>query len=94
MLRMRHPFLPFLTDELWQRLHRPSLFPGESTPSTASRFNDQLPLSIMTAQQATPSEWKCLIDVDAERRMEDINAVVKTSRSLISSLTSLLPSIE
>ncbi|XP_024545487.1 valine--tRNA ligase, mitochondrial 1, partial [Selaginella moellendorffii] len=65
-LRMLHPFMPFITEELWQRL------PHKKKSEERS--------SIMTASY--PTEKPGWSNHEVEKEMELISSVVKTARSL------------
>lgn len=65
-LRLLHPFMPFITEELWQRLPNRRMYRSEET--------------IMTANYPKPDEdWE---DVATERNMEIIKEAIHSARSL------------
>src|SRR6185436_18341927 len=63
-LRLLHPFIPFITEELWQRVPRPATSP------------------ISIALAAFPDERVASRDVDAERDMASLQAVISAARSI------------
>ncbi|KAL1671933.1 tRNA synthetases class I-domain-containing protein, partial [Schizophyllum commune] len=70
-LRLLHPFMPFVTEELWQRLPRR---PNDSTPSIMlSKF----PESVRTDHDFTFDE--------AEKQFDLVFSALKTGRSLAAS---------
>ncbi|KAL8036187.1 hypothetical protein ABFS82_12G140100 [Erythranthe guttata] len=69
-LRLLHPFMPFITEELWQRL-----------PSKKDSLRKQ---SIVISEY--PSTVECWTDDGVESEMEMIESVVKSLRSLRSQL--------
>ena len=70
-LRLLHPVMPYLTEELWQRLPR--------DPSAASGASDAArSIALADYPLAAPE----LADPDAERGMDAVMAVVQTARSL------------
>jgi valyl-tRNA synthetase len=65
-LRLLHPFAPFVTEELWQRLVRPA---GESAGAT----------SIMVASWPSPEGTR---DAEAERRLDALMDLVRAIRNM------------
>ena len=65
-LRLMHPLMPFITEELWQRVPRP-----------ASRK-----ASVAFGPYPTPDEEKGLRSVDVEAWMETLQAVVSAARTV------------
>ncbi|KAL3839603.1 hypothetical protein ACJIZ3_024194 [Penstemon smallii] len=65
-LRLLHPFMPFITEELWQRL--------------PSRKDSARKESIMISEY--PSAVECWTNDDVELEMDMVEAVVKSLRSL------------
>ncbi|XP_068331229.1 valine--tRNA ligase, mitochondrial 1-like [Pyrus communis] len=65
-LRLLHPFMPFVTEELWQRLPSPK--------------DHKRPASIMICEY--PSTVECWTNERAESEMNLIDSVVKSLRSL------------
>ena len=63
-LRALHPFIPFLTEELWHRVPRP---PGS-------------PISLALASY--PNEASAPRDLDVERDMASVQAVISAARAL------------
>jgi valyl-tRNA synthetase len=67
-LKLLHPFMPFLTEELWQRLPR-----RKGDPITETIMLTKFPVEL--------SEWN---QPQAEADFESVNKVVRASRSLLS----------
>lgn len=82
-LRMLHPFMPYLTEELWQKL------PGTSAELHHIAYRDA-DSSVMLAEfpQGDPSA----IDEAAEREMDAIIAVIKKVRNIRSEMN-ISPSV-
>ena len=82
-LRLLHPLMPFVTEELWQRLPKPPAAPSEGGPSSSSS-----PPSIMVARYPTAvaggggAEGR---DPEAEADMAAVLAAVQAVRTLRSS---------
>ncbi|MCL2025077.1 MAG: valine--tRNA ligase [Coriobacteriia bacterium] len=68
-LRLLHPFMPFLTDEIWKTLPREA-------------HDEALAQSIMVAPWPNAAEFTHLIDPDAEHAIERIKAVVTAARAV------------
>ncbi len=68
LLRMLHPCMPFVTEELWQALVRPDLRPGEA------------PESIMVAPW--PEARPTAIDEAAESALEGVIEIIRGIRNL------------
>jgi len=65
-LRLLHPYMPFLTEEIWQRMHE------------AVGVKPAVP-SIMVAQWPTPAGWR---DEAAEQEVELLTEVVRAIRNI------------
>jgi valyl-tRNA synthetase len=65
-LRLMHPLMPFITEELWQRVPRP-----------ASR-----PASVALAPYPTPDVEKAARDADVEGWMETLQATISAARTI------------
>ncbi|KAJ3340349.1 hypothetical protein HDU83_007111, partial [Entophlyctis luteolus] len=66
-LKLLHPMMPFVTEELWQRLPR--------------RDNDVLRETIMKAKY--PVEMECWNNPEADAEFEAVNKLVRAARSLM-----------
>jgi valyl-tRNA synthetase len=66
-LRLLHPFMPFITDEIWRKL------PLDRT---------NLPASIMVATWPDPSTLKDMRNVDAESTITYLKSVVTAARAV------------
>lgn len=77
-LRLLHPVMPFVTEELWQHLRQ-----GTTKPPV-SRLMSHVPISIMKAEW--PKVEKRLIDREAERLFERLQAVITAIRTTRSEL--------
>jgi valyl-tRNA synthetase len=72
-LRLLHPFMPFITEDLWQRL---PLARGEGQPE-----------SLMVAAWPTADEFAMCVDLDAEAEFATLKDVVGAVRSIRSQFT-------
>ena len=66
-LRLLHPFMPFLTEELWTRL--PQQAPAEGAPSS---------ISLQPFPQAAP-DW---LDPEAEQQMNQLQEIIVAARNI------------
>ena len=67
-LRLLHPFMPFVTEEVWQRLI--AVLPAEGSP----------PDSIMVAPYPQPDAW--VLDPEAEEEIELVTDIVRGIRNV------------
>ena len=63
-LRLLHPIMPFVTEELWQRLRRTGL------DGTELHVDASMPESLLSAPFPTPEATNRLRDTQAEADME------------------------
>ena len=77
-LRLLHPFMPFITEEIWQNLlHR---LPVEGGPSSARGGSGQaLPVSVMIAPY--PQSDPACIDPQAEQEMRALIQMIRAIRN-------------
>jgi valyl-tRNA synthetase len=73
-LRLLHPYMPYVTEELWQRL-RPFL---ANPPSNAGSAEPVEALIVAPYPQADPA-WR---DEEAERQVEDVIEIVRAIRNI------------
>ncbi|RKP00108.1 hypothetical protein CXG81DRAFT_13641 [Caulochytrium protostelioides] len=69
ILRLMHPFMPYLSEELWQRVMQRA---GPHRPAA----------SICVAAYPEPAQWT--VDAQALAQFEDVQAVCRAARSLLS----------
>ncbi len=74
-LRLLHPFMPFITEEIWQNLMR--RLPKEGAPLAGS--GEALPESIMVAPYPQPEEGR--MDPQAEREMGAMTLMIRAIRN-------------
>jgi len=72
-LRLLHPMMPYISEEIWQKL------PANSAVSGAT--NGASGASLIVAQWPKAADFTKLRDADAERRIELLKAVVTAARS-------------
>ncbi|OFZ20557.1 MAG: valine--tRNA ligase [Bdellovibrionales bacterium GWB1_55_8] len=75
LLRLLHPFMPFLTEELWQTL------PWKKPANTRARDRDGKPQIVTLMFQEFPKVQTNLHDSEAERTIDAIRAVVEAIRN-------------
>ena len=75
-LRLLHPFMPFITEEIWQNLMR--RLPKEGDPSAGS--GEGLPESIMVSPYPQPEEGRS--DTQAEREMGAMTMMIRAIRNV------------
>ena len=85
VLRLLHPFMPFLTEELFQRLHTLGVAGSGSTDADATHA------SVMTSAVQCGPQWH---DDGVERDMADVLGVVHASRSLVKTVTDVVPDVK
>jgi valyl-tRNA synthetase len=68
ILRLLHPFMPFITEEIWQALH--------SSPDNSPQQSDSITI------QAYPEPEEHFIDVDAEDSMSIITNIIRGLRNI------------
>ena len=85
-LRLLHPFMPFVTEELWQRLPR---IPNDTTPSImVSRYPVFVSVGSISCSHPCPhrsNQDKDFVFEDAVKEFNLIFSAVKTGRSLAAS---------
>ncbi len=77
-LRLLHPFMPFVTEELWQRLR--GRLADAGVPLEQAGGDGNSPDSIMIAQYPTPDH--SMIDAEAERLMDAVIEIVRSIRNV------------
>lgn len=86
LLRLLHPYMPFLAEELYQRLHTLGLEgAGAGVASTVSA-----PPSVMTASLEGFQAWG---DAAVEAEVAGVLGVVRAARSLVKTTTDVLPDL-
>jgi valyl-tRNA synthetase len=77
-LRLLHPFMPFVTEELWQRLLRAQR--GNLVPGSARNDTMMMPASIMIAPYPTADDKA--FAPQAERVMDSVIEIVRSIRNV------------
>ncbi len=79
-LRLLHPFVPFITEELWQRLNAAAPLRGIEEPGEPGQ-------DLVVAAWPTPtSGW---IDDDVERDMDKLQGVIRAIRDIFANVNDL-----
>ncbi|RHZ77190.1 hypothetical protein Glove_184g77 [Diversispora epigaea] len=71
-LRLLHPFMPFITEELWQTL----------TKRSNNDKNSKIPESIMIVGYPRKDEFECFKDTKVEDDMKTVLNIIHASRSI------------
>lgn len=74
VIRLLHPFMPFVTEEIWQHLRQT----GSSGARMLSGWNGELPASIMVSTWPAPK----LHDREAERELETVINLIRSIRTV------------
>ncbi len=69
-LRLMHPFMPFVTEAIWERM-----------PASVLDADGERASSLMIARWPEPADYECWIDEPAERAFELVRAIVGDVRS-------------
>ncbi|KAH7482313.1 putative valine--tRNA ligase, mitochondrial [Phytophthora ramorum] len=83
-MRLLHPFTPFVTEELWQRIR-------DSDPLNTSPSEQDVETSILCSEYPEEAHMSAWIDVDAEERMALVINVIHGIRSLRHTVKVLAP---
>ncbi|CAI5714967.1 unnamed protein product [Peronospora farinosa] len=83
-MRLLHPFTPFVTEELWQRIR-------DSDPLTTSLCKQDVETSILCSEYPEESHMRSWIDADAEEKMTLVIDVIHGIRSLRHTVKVLAP---
>ncbi len=86
-LRLSHPLMPFITEELWQKL------PKDMSTIAAATSSDERgsPQSIMVAPYPTQEDYSGFHDEEAEKRFGGVLTALQLARSLKGSTRILFP---